>query len=86
MRRHPNALPKLVWAQNELRRVRDQVTPDVAPRVAKRIRSLLKSIDGAVRNAERFSHRVADLERYSNTVDNHCPECNQFESECTCHE
>jgi len=35
MKRDPNALTKLVWVQNELRRVRDQVTPDVAPQVAK---------------------------------------------------
>ena len=27
-----------------------------------------------------------DDAEYSNTVDNHCPECGEFESECTCGE
>jgi hypothetical protein len=52
----PNALEKLIWAQNELRRVRDTITPDVAPRVAHKVRALLKSVDGAIRNAE--NHRA----------------------------
>jgi hypothetical protein len=52
----PNALEKLIWAQNELRRVRDNITPDVAPRVARKVRALLKSVDGAIRNA--VNHRA----------------------------
>jgi hypothetical protein len=59
MKREANAytnLTKLIWAQNELRRVRDSITPDVAPRVAVKIRRLLKSVDGAIRNA---AHRGA---------------------------
>jgi hypothetical protein len=54
--RDRNAREKLMWAQSELRHVRDNITPNVAPRVALRIRSLLKSVDGAIRNAERFEH------------------------------
>ena len=50
---------KLVWAQNELRRIRDAVTPAVAPCVARKIRPTLKSLDGAIRNADRF--RKADV-------------------------
>jgi hypothetical protein len=47
----PNAYTKLVVAQQDLRRVRDYITPEVAPRVAQKVRRLLKSVDGAIRNA-----------------------------------
>ena len=48
-------LSKLVWAENELKRIRDHITRDIAPGSARKIRSALKSVQGAIRNAERFS-------------------------------
>jgi hypothetical protein len=48
-----DSLCKLLWAQNELKRVRDHITPAVAPRAAEKLRSLLKSVEGAIRNASR---------------------------------
>jgi hypothetical protein len=57
----PKAFPanytKLVWAQMQLRVLRDNITPDVAPRVAKKVRRLLKSVDGAIRHAERMASK-----------------------------
>jgi len=52
---HACSLCKLVWAENELRRLRDQITGDIAPGSARKIRSALKSVQGAIRNAERFA-------------------------------
>lgn len=45
-------LCRIVWSINELRRVRDNLTPAIAPQSARRIRALLKSLDGARRHAE----------------------------------
>jgi hypothetical protein len=53
-----DSICKLLWAQNELKRVRDHITPDVAPRAAEKLRSLLKSVEGAIRNAESQAHRA----------------------------
>ena len=78
MRGRTNALEKLVWAQNELRRVRGQITPDVAPQVARRIRALLKSVDGAIRNAERFSPAT-----HTKVLHGQCAVCGHFGQDCT---
>jgi len=43
---------KLRWAENELKRVRDHITPAVAPRVSARLRGVLRSLQGAIRNAK----------------------------------
>ena len=55
VKRRDLRLFKLVWAENELKRIRDHITSDIAPGSARKIRSALKSVQGAIRNAERFS-------------------------------
>jgi hypothetical protein len=49
---------KLIWAQRELRGVRDNITPDVAPQAAKAIRRALKSLDGAIRHNQRMRNKA----------------------------
>jgi hypothetical protein len=49
----PGRYCKLVWAQRELRLVRDNITRDVAPQAAKAIRRALTSLDGAIRHNQR---------------------------------
>lgn len=49
-----NDVEILVWAQNELRRVRDNMVRARAPKTLEKLRSTLKSLDGAIRHAERM--------------------------------
>ncbi len=55
---HYIRVTKLTWAENELKRIADNITADVAPNSAKKIRSALRSVQGAIRNAEGQAERA----------------------------